>query len=64
MDKIGKMKERNYECTRCKHKSKQVTNHNGNTWSWGRCNVCPSCPPWAKYAEFGGHTLWTCLDKD
>lgn len=49
-----------YHCTRCGHVSHQVTNHYGQTWSWGRVNTCPSCPPWAKYPEYGGTTIWDC----
>lgn len=55
--------EKRYRCARCGHISKQTTNHYGNTWSWGHVNTCPECPPWAKYPEFGGRTLWMCLDK-
>lgn len=51
-----------YSCDHCGHITEQVTNHFGSTWSWGRFNTCPNCPPFAKYAEFGGRTTWTCLD--
>jgi hypothetical protein len=50
--------EKIMRCTRCGHESKQVTNHTGPTWSWGKVNCCPNCPPWAKYPEFGGRTDW------
>ena len=50
--------EKLYRCKRCGCLSKQVTNHFGPTWSWGHFNCCPSCPPWAKYSEFGGSTVW------
>jgi hypothetical protein len=25
-------------------------------------NCCPKCPPWAKYPEFGGSTVWECVE--
>lgn len=52
-----------YRCTRCGHEAMQTTNHYGNTWSHGHFNTCPKCPPWAKYPEFGGHTVWECVEK-
>lgn len=52
-----------YACTRCGHVVEQATNHYGATWSVGYFNTCPACPPWAKYAEFGGHTKWECLER-
>lgn len=51
-----------YRCDRCGRVVEQATNHYGPTWSFGRYNVCPDCPPWAKYPEFGGGTLWLCID--
>ena len=51
-----------YRCRRCKHEKTQTTNHHGPTWSWGRVNTCPKCPPHAKYPEFGGQTVWDCMD--
>jgi hypothetical protein len=53
-----------YACSRCGFVTQQKTNHFGSTWNWGRVNVCPQCPPWAKYPEFGGHTLWYCIEND
>lgn len=53
-----KITEKVYKCKRCGRESKQKTNHYGNTWSWGHHNCCPGCPPWAKYPEFGGSTVW------
>ncbi len=53
-----------YRCTRCGHLATQQTNHFGPTWSWNRRNVCPTCPPYAKYPEFGGMTNWECIDKE
>lgn len=52
-----------YACRRCGHVTEQRTNHYGPTWSSGRYNTCPKCPPWAKYAEFGGSTVWDCLEQ-
>ncbi len=52
-----------YRCDRCGWVEKQRTNHAGPTWSHGRTNTCPECPPWAKYPEFGGKTKWTCIEK-
>lgn len=51
-----------YRCRRCGHETEQNTNHYGSTLSWGRVNTCPECPPWAKYPEFGGQTVWDCID--
>lgn len=53
-----------YRCTQCGHETTQTTNHYGATWSWGHSNTCPACPPYRKYPEFGGHTVWVCLDKE
>jgi len=52
-----------YKCDRCGHIEEKSTNHYGDTWSSGRFNTCPQCPPWAKYPEFGGATTWTCLEE-
>jgi len=54
--------EKRYKCDRCGYISKQSTNTFEPTWSWDRVNVCPNCPPWAKYPQFGGQTTWTCID--
>ena len=53
-----------YKCKRCGHIKEQKTNHYGNTWSWERYNVCPKCPPFAKYPEYGGQTIWICMEKE
>lgn len=53
-----------YQCTRCGCISTKVTNHYGPTWSWNRVSVCPACPPFAKYPEFGGQTIWNCLETE
>lgn len=55
---------KHYKCRRCGHVTEQVTNHYGSTYSWGRVNCCPQCPPWAKYPEYGGQTIWDCLEQD
>jgi len=52
-----------YRCTQCGHVQQIKTNHYGACWSWGRVNCCPDCPPYKKYAEFGGQTIWECQDK-
>lgn len=53
-----------YKCRRCGHVVEQTTNHFGPTWSFGHVNCCPVCPPWAKYPEFGGQTIWDCLETE
>ena len=55
--------EKRYKYRRCGHVKKIRTNHYGPCWSWGRVNTCPDCPPYAKYPEFGGQTIWDCLDS-
>lgn len=64
IDLIRPQSLKRYRCTQCGFECEQVTNHYGNTWSWDRVNTCPDCPPHAKYAEFGGSTVWECLDID
>lgn len=53
-----------YQCERCGCISTQKTNHYGPTWSHGHFNTCEACPPWAKYPEFGGSTVWDCLEVE
>jgi len=53
-----------YRCRRCGHVTHQNTNHWASTWSFGKSNVCPECPPWAKYPEYGSHTIWDCLESE
>ena len=53
-----------YRCRRCGAITVQTTNHSGPTYSWEHVNCCPDCPPWAKYAEFGGSTTWDCMDDN
>lgn len=57
-----KLTLKRYRCSKCGHLRTATTNHYGNTWSWGRVNTCPQCPPHAKYPEFGGSTLWECIE--
>ncbi len=52
-----------YECKRCGRAAQQLTNHYNATYSWGRINTCPQCPPWAKYPEYGGGTVWLCKES-
>lgn len=52
-----------YQCSQCGHIATQETNHNGQTYSLGHFNCCPQCPPYKKYPEFGGRTIWNCLGE-
>lgn len=61
---VQKQTPKTYKCRRCGHETTQTTNHYGSTWSFGRMNTCPKCPPWAKYPEFGGSTIWDCCERD
>lgn len=47
-----------YKCSQCDCETIQKTNHNGSTYSAGRFNCCPQCPPYKKYPGFGGSTVW------
>ena len=60
---MAKITFKRYQCDKCGHIKKIDTNHFGPCWSLDRFNTCPECPPYAKYPEFGGLTLWNCLDK-
>jgi len=51
-------RSRIYESSDCGHQQTQKTNHESQTYSWGRVNVCPKCPPYKKYPKFGGTTVW------
>lgn len=53
-----------YACKRCGHEKLIDTNHYGKCWSLNRYNTCPKCPPWAKYPEYGGQTIWECLTEE
>jgi len=61
---MPKITEKVYKCQRCGHEVKQKTNHCGQTYSAGHVNTCPVCPPWAKYPEFGGSTVWIFVRED
>ncbi len=60
----AKISEKKYHCIRCGYIKKQITNHYGQTYSMGTHNACPKCPPWAKYPEFGGSTIWECVENE
>lgn len=60
---MGRVSPKLYCCKRCGHLEMITTNHYGQCWSAGQFNVCPTCPPWAKYPEFGGSTVWECVDE-
>ena len=62
--KIRKCTYKLYECTQCGYREKIYTNHFGDCWSCGRHNTCPKCPPFRKYPEYGGQTMWKCLEKE
>lgn len=55
-------KFKKYKCSRCGFVKEIDTNHYGPCWSIGHFNCCPACPPWAKYPEFGGRTVWECME--
>lgn len=63
-EKPARIVAKDYKCRRCGHVMKIETNHYGPCWSFDRVNVCPKCPPWAKYMEFGGQTIWDCQEKE
>ena len=52
-----------YKCRDCGHIETHTTNHTGLTWSWGRFHTCPNCPPWKKYPEYGGQTVWDLVEN-
>lgn len=58
---ITPSKERWYACSRCATRKLIETNHFLECYSLGRHNTCPSCPPYAKYPEYGGTTIWIPL---
>lgn len=53
-----------YKCTQCGNEVSQATNHYGPTWSYDRFNTCTKCPPYKKYQEFGGQTVWECMETE
>lgn len=58
------MTPKKYKCTQCGYIAVQNTNHYGSTWSFGHFNVCPQCPPYKKYPEYGGQTIWECIENE
>ena len=52
-----------YQCKRCGYIKKIKTNHFEECYSCGHYNTCPKCPPFAKYPEYGGYTIWKCMEK-
>lgn len=58
----GKISAKRYRCKRCGHVKQISTNHYGECYSAGHFNVCPACPPHAKYPEYCGSTTWECLE--
>jgi hypothetical protein len=59
---MSKQTFKTYRCKKCGHEQQIKTNHYGPCWSWGHYNCCPDCPPYAKYPEFGGSTVWECVE--
>lgn len=53
-----------YQCSRCKFEKQIKTNHYDLCWSSGHFNCCEKCPPWAKFPEYGGVTIWICQEKN
>lgn len=51
-----------YQCSECKFETKISTNHYSSCYSHGRLLTCPNCPPFKKYPEFGGSTVWLCME--
>lgn len=58
----GQITSKVYRCKRCGHEQQIETNHFGECYSVRHYNVCPACPPWAKYPEFGSVTTWVCAE--
>jgi hypothetical protein len=44
----------------------RFTNHKSLQFyiGFGRFNTCQNCPPYKKYAEFGGQTVWECMETE
>ena len=61
--RTGKVTAKQYRCKACGHVSIQTTNHWDKTWSFGHFNTCTQCPPYKKYPEFGGQTVWECMEQ-
>lgn len=60
----AEIKYKKYKCRDCGYEKEIDTNHYGPCWSFGRINTCPNCPPWKKYPEYGGTTLWDCMEVE
>lgn len=52
-----------YKCSKCGHITTQCTNHYRLTTSHDKFNTCPQCPPYRKYPEYGGQTIWICMES-
>lgn len=63
MENVSPHTYKKYRCSRCGHERQINTNHYEKCSSWRRVNTCPVCPPWAKYPEYGGVTIWECMEK-
>lgn len=55
--------EKEYACETCGFTQLQKTNHYSNTYSFGNFSVCPVCPPFEKYPQYGGQTVWVCQEE-
>lgn len=62
--KYPKITFKTYYCSECKYEKQIDTNHFGECYSWGRYNTCPKCPPYKKYPEFGGGSIWKLKKND
>jgi len=60
---MAEITTKKYRCVKCGHVTELRTNHWGPTWSVGKYDTCPECPPHAKYPEYGGQTVWHCMEK-
>lgn len=52
----GLVRAKKYKCKECGHETTQSTNHYGETYSLGRVNICPNCPPYKR------PNTWECLE--
>lgn len=59
---MSRVTVKRYRCSQCGHVQPIPTNHYGPCWSFNRYNTCPKCPPFRKYPEYSGQTIWYCLD--
>jgi hypothetical protein len=37
-----------YKCKECGYEKEIDTNHYGECYSWGRYNICPTCPSYKR----------------